>query len=636
MRTIAVCALAALIAASGGALSAQQRGRQAGPPPPPDPRVGLSAGLTNAGQAIRGLELVGSAQKPAGFGNTAADGGGMGFANSDLAFRGTLAIQGNFHGVNFYEIEDPKRPQLRYSLICPGGQGDVSVYGNLLFMSVEETRGRIDCGVPPPPPPAAATPTPPPPPPPAAGEAPAGNAAAPAQPAGRGRGRGGPPPDPLRFRGIRIFDISNVAQPKQVAAVQTCRGSHTHTLVTSPKDKTKVWIYNQGTSGVRPAEELQGCAAAATDPNTSLFSIDVIEVPIATPARARIVNRPRIFADPATGAVSGLWQGGAHGAGTQSTSTTTACHDITAFPAIGLAAGACSGNGIILDISDPVNPVRVEEMTDPNFAYWHSASFNNDGTKVLFTDEWGGGTAARCRATDQQAWGANAIFTLTNKRLRFGSYYKLPAVQTEFENCVAHNGSLIPVPGRDIKVQAWYQGGLSIFDFTDAIRPVEIAFFDRGPIDGTRLTLGGFWSTYWYNGYIYGSEIARGLDVFKLLPTEHLTQNEIDAALTVQFNELNVQSQPKFTWPARFVVARAYLDQLTRTQALAKERVDALNTAMTELDGMQAGAPRRAAADRLIAMAAQLEKDAAAAKPIDAKRMRECAAVVKTRASTLR
>jgi hypothetical protein len=638
--TVGTLALAVFAAASGGALFAQGRGRQAGPPPPPDPRVGLKAGMFDAGEAIRGMELVSSARKPAGFGDPAQAGGGMAFANSDLAFRGTLAIQGNFNGINFYEIEDPRRPQLRHSMVCPGGQGDVSVYGNLLFMSVEETRGRIDCGVPPPPPPAAATPTPtplpPPAPAPAAGEAPAGNAAAPAAPAGRGRGRGGPAPDPNRFRGVRIFDITNPAQPKQVAAVQTCRGSHTHTLVTSPKDKSKVYIYNQGTSGVRPAEELQGCTGEAADPNTALFSIDVIEVPIAQPARARIVNRPRIFADPATGTVSGLWQGGAHGAGTQSTSTTTACHDITAFPAIGLAAGACSGNGIILDISDPVNPVRVEEMTDPNFAYWHSASFNNDGTKVLFTDEWGGGTAPRCRATDQQAWGANAIFTLTNKRLRFGSYFKMPAVQTEFENCVAHNGSLIPVPGRDIKVQAWYQGGLSVFDFTDAIRPVEIAFFDRGPIDAARLTLGGFWSTYWYNGYIYGSEIARGLDIFRLIPTEHLTQNEIDAALTVHFNELNVQSQPKFTWPARFVVARAYLDQLTRTQGLAKERVDALNAAMTSLDAMQAGAARRTAADKLIAMAAQLEKDAAAAKPIDAKRMRECAGVIKTRATSLR
>jgi hypothetical protein len=633
MRPIAVCACALLIAALTEPLAAQGRRGQGGPPPPPDPRVGLSAGLTDAGQAARGIELVSSMPKPPSFGDPQQGGGGLAFANTDLAFRGTLAILGNFNGVNFYEIEDPRRPQLRGSLVCPGGQGDVSVYGNLLFMSVEEIRGRIDCGVPPPPPPppppAAAAPAPPAAPtaPPAAGEAP---------PAGRGRGRGGPPPDPGRFRGVRIFDISTPSAPKQVAAVQTCRGSHTHTLVTNPRDKSKVYIYGQGTSGVRSAEELDGCSTAADDPNTALFSIDIIEVPVAAPARARIVNRPRIFSDPATGAVAGLWQGGNHGAGTQSTSTTTACHDITAYPALGLAAGACGGNGIILDISDPAHPVRIEEMTDPNFAYWHSASFNNDGTKVIFTDEWGGGTNPRCRATDPLTWGANAIFTYANKRLRFGSYYKLPAPQTEQENCVAHNGSLVPVPGRDIKVQAWYQGGVSVFDFTDPVRPVEIAFFDRGPVDATRLILGGYWSTYWYNGYIYGSEIARGLDVLKLLPTEHLTQNEIDAASLVRFDELNVQSQPKLTWPAQFVVARAYLDQLRRTNGVTQERADALNAAMTALDAMPSGSPRRTAADQLIAMATQLDRDAAAARPLDARRMRDAAATIKAKAATLR
>ncbi len=630
MNPIAVCACAVLIAAVTGPLAAQGGRGQAGPPPPPDPRVGLSAGLTDAGQAARGIELVSSMPKPLAFGDPQQGGGGIAFANSDLAFRGTLAIVGNFNGVNFYEIEDPRRPQLRGSLVCPGGQGDVSVYGTLLFMSVEETRGRIDCGVPPPPPtPPAAAPTPPAPAP-AAGEAP---------PAGRGRGRGGPAPDPGRFRGVRIFDITNPAAPKQVAAVQTCRGSHTHTLVTNPRDKSKVYIYGQGTSGVRSAEELEGCTSAAdptVDPNTALFSIDIIEVPVAAPARARIVNRPRIFSDPATGAVAGLWQGGNHGAGTQSTSTTTACHDITAYPALGLAAGACGGNGIILDISDPVHPVRIEDMTDPNFAYWHSASFNNDGTKVIFTDEWGGGTNPRCRTTDPLTWGANAIFTFTNKRLRFGSYFKMPAPQTDQENCVAHNGSLVPVPGRDIKVQAWYQGGVSVFDFTDAVRPVEIAFFDRGPIDATRLILGGYWSTYWYNGYIYGSEIARGLDVLKLLPTEHLTQNEIDAAGLVRFDELNVQSQPKLKWPAQFVVARAYLDQLRRTNGVTQERADALNAAMTQLDAMAPGPARRTAAEQLIALTAQLEKDAATAKPLDAKRMRDAAATIKARATSLR
>jgi len=651
-RTWTVAVLSGMAFAANawmGSLLAQ--GRQAGPPPPPDPRVGLKAGAADAGQAARGMTLVATMPKPSGFDDPGAR-GGLSFANSDLAFRGTMVIQGNFNGLNFYSVEDPTRPRLMTSLVCPGGQGDVSVFGTLLFMSVEETRGRIDCGVPPAP--AAAPEPPPPPPPPAATPAPANptdgqvapaaqpNQAGPQAPQGRGRGRGrGPlPPDPARFRGVRIFDISDPSKPKQVAAVQTCRGSHTHTLVTNPRDKSRIYVYGQGTSGVRSAEELAGCSAAqdpGADPNTALFSIDVIEVPLAAPAKARIVNRPRIFADPTTGAVSGLWQGGTHGAGTQTSGQTTACHDITAYSAIGLAAGACGGNGILLDITDPVHPVRIDDVVDPSFAYWHSASFNNDGTKVLFTDEWGGGTNPRCRATDPLNWGADAIFTLVNKRLKFASYFKMPAAQTDQENCVAHNGSLVPVPGRDIKVQAWYQGGASVFDFTDASRPVEIAYFDRGPIDATRLVTGGYWSTYWYNGLIYGSEIARGLDILKLVPTEQLSQNEIDAAALVEYRELNVQAQPKFSWPASFVVARAYLDQLLRSKALTQERADALNTAMTGLEAMTTGGSgRRTAADQLIGLAGQLEKDAATAKPIDAKRMRECAAVIRTRATTFR
>ena len=217
---------------------------------------------------------------------------------------------------------------------------------------------------------------------------------------------------------------------------------------------------------------------------------------------------------------------------------TNQCHDITVFPEIGLAAGACSGNGILLDICDPVNPVRLDQVVDKNFAYWHSATFNNDGTKVIFTDEWGGGTRPRCRATDLPTWGADAIFDIVDRKLRFEGYYKMPAPQTEQENCVAHNGSLIPVPGRDIMVQAWYQGGVSVFDFTDSANPVEIAFFDRGPIDAKQLVSGGYWSTYWYNGHIYGAEIARGIDVFRLKPSEHLSQNEIDAATLVRIDRV--------------------------------------------------------------------------------------------------
>jgi hypothetical protein len=393
----------------------------------------------------------------------------------------------------------------------------------------------------------------------------------------------------------------------------------------------------QGTASVRSAEELAGCSGLdpTADPQTSLFSIDVIEVPLAAPERARIVNRPRIFEDPSTGAIAGLWQGGNHGNGTQTTSATRQCHDITVYPAAGLAAGACSGNGIVLDISDPVHPTRVDDVTDPNFAYWHSASFNNDATKVIFTDEWGGGTQPRCRASDPPTWGADAIFTLTNRRLEFGSYFKMPAAQTDLENCVAHNGSLVPVPGRDIAVQGWYQGGASVFDFTDATHPIEIAFFDRGPANPDELVVGGYWSTYWFNGHIYASEIARGLDVLDLEPTEFLTQHEIDAARLVHFDELNVQSQPKITWPASFVVAQAYLDQLERNHALPSERISAIRAGIAEVESAAAGADRRAAAGRLTTLASQLERDASGRTPTDAKRMRECAATIKGRLAAL-
>src|SRR5438874_8549602 len=434
-------------------------------------------------------------------------------------------------------------------MICPGGQGDVSVYKNLLFMSVEQPNGRLDCGTqgfPPAPP-------------------------APEPAAGQERKPNPPPAQKDRFRGVRIFDISDVRNPKQVAAVQTCRGSHTHTLVIDPNDKANLYVYGSGTSSVRSADELAGCSGLKPDedPNTALFSIDVIKVPLASPEKAAIVNRPRIFADPKSGAIAGLEKGGERGPGAQPSRVTNQCHDITVFPEIGLAAGACSGNGILLDIADPVHPVRLDDAADKNFAYWHSATFNNGGTKVIFTDEWGGGTRPRCRATDPLNWGADAIFDVVDGKLRFASYYKMPAVQTEQENCVAHNGSLVPVPGRDIMVQGWYQGGVSVFDFTDSAKPLEIAFFDRGPIDAKNLMIGGYWSAYWYNGNIYGSEIARGIDVFRLKPTEHLSQNRIDAAALVRSEEVNTQLQTKIAWPAATVVARAYLDQLTRAKAIA-------------------------------------------------------------------
>jgi hypothetical protein len=414
-----------------------------------------------------------------------------------------------------------------------------------------------------------------------------------------------------------------------VATVQSCRGSHTHTLVIDPKDKDNVYIYISGTGAVRQSEELGDCSGGDPDanPNTALFRIDIIKVPLAHPEQAKIVSSPRIFTDSQTGAMNGLWKGGTHGEGTQTTSITDKCHDITVYSAMGLAAGACSGNGILLDISDPVKPVRIAAVSDPNYAFWHSANFNNAGTKVLFTDEWGGGGQPRCRATDPMNWGADAIFNLSKGKLTLASYYKMPAPQTEFENCVAHNGSLVPIPGRDILVQAWYQGGISVVDFTDSAHPMEIAYFDRGPVDGAKRAMGGQWSTYWYNGYIYGSEIARGVDVFRLVPNKYITQNEIDAANQVHFDELNVQNQPKITWPANFVVARAYIDQLTRSSALAPQRIAALNSAIAAVEASRSD---RKGVAQLKAMGVSLDNDAAKAKtPADAERMRALAVIIK-------
>ena len=440
-------------------------------------------------------------------------------------------------------------PQHISSVVCPGGQGDVSLVGNLLIMSVQETRGRLDCGL-----------------------------------------EGVPEPNSQeRVQGIRIFDISDFSMPIQVGAVQTCRGSHTHTVVSEPNENNIAYVYVSGTSGVRDDEELAGCSDDSPFENSesALFRIEVIEIPMERPEDARIINRPFIFADPDSGVLAGLWEGGDHGPDTQDTRETNQCHDITTFPEIGLAAGACSGNGILLDISDPANPLRIDQVIDPGFAYWHSATFNNDGTKVIFTDEWGGGGRPRCRASDPMTWGADAFYDIVDGQLEFRSHYKLSAPQTDTENCVAHNGSLIPVPGRDIFVQAWYQGGVSVVDFTDSSNPVEIAFFDRGPLDEEELITAGYWSTYWYGGHIYGTEIARGLDVFSLEPSDFITANEIaaaslkDADLTV-----NAQTQQQVTWPDAPVVARAYMDQLQRSNVIAGGQVLQLNTALDQAEGL--------------------------------------------------
>jgi hypothetical protein len=581
-----------------------------------DPRSRLSPGMYDAGEAAMGMRHLMLLKKPDAFqlGSDDPDSpkvqktlallgsdpsklakpsqlviAQLAFANSDLAFQGDHLFQGNFYGVSIYDISDPAKARLLTSMVCPGGQGDVSVYKNLLFMSVEQPNGRLDCspqGFPPEPPPAA------------------GQENKPTHPAAQKD----------RFRGVRIFDITDIRNPKQVAAVQTCRGSHTHTLVVDPNDKNNVYIYVSGTSFVRQSEELAGCSDETPDkdPNTALFRIDVIKVPLAAPQTAQVVSSPRVFMDPRTGALNGLNNGGTHGKdGLEKPSDTNQCHDITVYSALGLAAGACSGNGILLDIKDPVNPKRIDAVNDPNYAYWHSASFSNDGKKVLFTDEWGGGLGARCRANDPNKWGADAIFRLTDNKLSFASYYKLPAAQGDSENCVAHNGSLIPVPGRDIVAQAWYQGGISVMDFTDAEHPVEIAYFDRGPIDPKMLVLGGDWSAYWYNGHIYASEIARGLDIFELTPTKFLTQNEIDAAKAVRVTALNVQNQEKIEWPRQLVVAKAYVDQLERSQALPTDRIAALRQAIQRAESSHLSPGEL---EKLSSLAPSLEKSAGMTK----------------------
>ncbi len=618
--------------------------------PTPDPRVGLRAGWMNAAEAAWNLRLVSTTPPSPDFINR-ANPGDFALINSDISFVGNYVIQGNFSGVQVWDISNPKRPRLHKAFVCPGSQSDVSVYRKLLFVSGEALNGRTDCGT---------------------------------------QGV----PDTVshdRLRGIRIFDIADIANPRHITDVQTCRGSHTHTVVTSPTDTANVYIYVSGSAPVRSPNELPGCSAAPPDsnPNTALFRIEVIQVPLAHPEQARIVSSPRIFndlteparhgetpediaaaareaaAERAKGGFTAMRRGvefilstrfvtarldsivkarGGSGAPTAADSATlraaaqsivdeeaaarnrrpgprpgpTQCHDITVYPAIGLAAGACGGYGLLLDIRDVANPRRIGAVADSNFSFWHSATFNNDGTQVLFTDEWGGGLQPRCRVTDKYEWGANAIFTLAGNTMTFKSYYKLSAPQTPHENCVAHNGTLIPIPGRDVMVQGWYQGGISVFDWTDPAHPREIAYFDRGPMDSTKLVGAGSWSAYWYNGYIVSSEIARGLDVFELKPSGFLSQNEIDAAKLVRFDYLNAQDQQQLVWPASFTVPRAYLDQLARLNGLAPDKVSAARTALARAERLS-GQERREA---LTQLATQLTGDASgAAAPVKVRKL---------------
>lgn len=640
LRHAAALALGALTlagcASSSSPSTAPAPSAAAGAPPKPDPRVGLKAGKADAAQAAWNLRLVSNTPQPGKF---------AGSTNSDLSFTGKYAIQGSYNGFQVWDISNPAKPALTIGYFCPASQSDVSVYHNLLFVSGEGTSGRLDCG-------------------------------------DQGVKE---PVSHDRLRGIRIFDITDITAPKYIANVQTCRGSHTHTVVEDPKDPNNIYIYVSGSAGVRSPEELPGCSRLTPDkdPNSALFRIEVIKVPLAHPEQAAIVSSPRIFNDlvappehgeapediAASKARAEAWRakggytvtirgqefpvpsqminpmldsiakGNGRTAPTAADSAQlradlpgyvaarygppaaeankpdvirpgpTQCHDITVYPAIGRAGGACEGYGLLLDISDVANPKRIGAVADSNFSYWHSATFNNAGTKILFSDEWGGGGSPKCRITDKPEWGADAIFTLSHDQMTFDGYYKLPAAQTQQENCVAHNGSLIPIPGRDVMVQSWYQGGVSVFDWTDAKHPKEIAFFDRGPMDSTEMVSAGTWSAYWYNGVIVSSEIARGLDILALTPSAWVSQNEIDAAKLVHLKYFNAQGQPQFTWPADPVVVKAYLDQLERSNGLAKAQVDAARKALDKAV-KESGAKRQQA---MSALAAQLDADAAGA-----------------------
>ena len=613
-----------------GASTSAATGSMSRTPPSPDPRIGLRAGVFDAGEAIWNLRKLSTTPPARDF---------VGVTNSDLAFIGNLVIQGNYNGFMVWDVSNPSRPRLAKDYLCPASQSDVSVYKNLLFVSGEGLTGRLDCGT---------------------------------QGVQQAVSRD-------RLRGIRIFDISDLNNPRNVGNVQTCRGSHTHTVLVDPRDSANVYIYVSGSAGVRSADELPGCVNLASDPNSALFRIEVIRVPVNNPAAAAIVTSPRIFTGLVAPPRHGLSQAdiaeieeaerrgafvlrigdeprrmsnqqvrrmldsmvtarGGSGAPTAADSAAlraqlpaiaariqadeerreaeranetrpgpNQCHDITVYPAVGYAGGACGGYGLLLDIRDPTNPVRIDAVADSNFSYWHSATFSNDGSKVLFTDEWGGGSAPKCRAGDPMEWGGNAYFTIENRKMVFQSYWKLPAPQTSLENCVAHNGSPIPIPGRDVMVQGWYQGGISIFDWTDPKNVHEIAFHDRGPLDPNVMRSAGSWSVYWYNGLIVSSEIARGLDIFELVPSAYLTQNEIDAANTVRLDYLNPQGQPQFTWPPSFALARAFVDQLERSRGLATPRLIQIRDALAAAE-RAGGNARRNALERV---ATELNTEAA-------------------------
>jgi hypothetical protein len=396
---------------------------------------------------------------------------------TDIAFKGKYAFGGNYNGFAVYDIKNPAKPKRVAQVVCPGAQNDVSVYRNLLILSVDSSRSDNTCSSEP----LAAS-------------------------------------EKSAWEGIRVFDITRPTKPKYVAAVETACGSHTHTIAPSHRGRA-LFVY---VSSYSPSEDYPDC-----QPPHDFIS--VVKVPLKKASKARVVKTPSLFPD-----------GGNPGLPTP-LSETTGCHDVTAYPSKNLLAGACMGDGLLMDITRRKKPKVIDRVTDEvNFAFWHSATFNNAGTKLVFTDELGGGSLPTCNPIFGATRGADGIYDIVDRQLVFKSYYKISRTQSLTENCVAHNGSLIPVKGKDIMVQAWYQGGFSVFDFTDSANPTEIAYFDRPAISETENALGGFWSVYWYNGKIYGNDITRGLNVFQL------NDPAVAPALHVRMDRFNAQSQPSY------------------------------------------------------------------------------------------
>ena len=382
--------------------------------------------------------------------------------NSDLAFVDGYAVQGNYNGFSLWDVRQGGAPELVGQASCLGAQNDVSAYGNIVITSTDSRRASAACD-------AASTSN-----------------------------------TQDYWEGIRVWDISDKAKPTLLTSVATDCGSHTNTLVPDPANG-RMLVY---VSSYSPNDALANC-------QTPHDKISVVAVPDAAPETASVVAEPVLFLD-----------GGFAGGTTEATeafpngrrlSSTSGCHDITAYPAKGIAAGACMGQGVLIDISKPLEPKVTSSVTDENFTFWHSATFNNDASKVVFTDELGGGGSPTCNPTVGDELGADAVYDIVDGQLQKQSYFKIGRTQTNEENCVAHNGSLIPNnQGRDLMVQSWYQGGISVMDFTDSANPREIAWFDRGPLSKSELVLGGSWSAYFYDGLIYSSDIQQGFDVLKL------------------------------------------------------------------------------------------------------------------------